>query len=86
MTEHNHSGHKPPSTGSFLRSRVGVVLIISLAVAGLFLVYEHRIHIFAGNWILALFPLLCIVMHQFMHGGHGGHGGRNRGPDNGERP
>jgi hypothetical protein len=33
-----------------------------------------------------LFPLLCIVMHQFMHGGHGGHGGRERGSDKGNRP
>ncbi|QIN84444.1 DUF2933 domain-containing protein [Rubrobacter tropicus] len=58
---------------AFLRSRAGVVLLASLAVAGFFLVLEHRVHLsgFLPYALVALF----IVFHLFMHRGHGGHGG-----------
>lgn len=58
----------------FWKSRFGISLIISLAIAALLLGFEHRIHIFAGNGVLVLLLLGCGVMHLFMHGGHGGHG------------
>lgn len=72
---------------SFWKSRAGVVLITFLAVAGLLLAYEHRVHLFTGDWWLAGLLLLCVGMHFFMHGGHGGHGrsgpngGRSEGDD-----
>ena len=62
----------------FWKSRFGISLIISLAIAALLLGFEHRIHIFAGNGLLVLLLLGCAVMHLFMHGGHGGHGGGDK--------
>ncbi|WP_244867689.1 DUF2933 domain-containing protein [Vannielia litorea] len=44
-------------------------------MGGLLLGYEHRVHIFASDWVLWLPLLICVGMHVFMHGGHGGHGG-----------
>ncbi|PVA08967.1 hypothetical protein DC366_16255 [Pelagivirga sediminicola] len=63
---------------SFWRSRVGISLIIALAIAAVLLGFEHRVHIFAGNGFLAILLLGCVVMHLFMHGGHGGHGGGDK--------
>ncbi|MEO1138112.1 MAG: DUF2933 domain-containing protein [Pseudomonadota bacterium] len=63
---------------SFWRSRAGAVLLIVLGVGALLLGFEHRVHIFAGNGLLALLLLGCVVMHVFMHGGHGGHGGGDK--------
>ncbi len=75
MSNHDYSGPKPTPPGSFWKSRSGMVLITFLAVAGLLLAYEHRVHIFTGNGILIALLALCVGMHLFMHGGHGGHGG-----------
>ena len=50
------------------------VLIGFLAVAGYFLILEHRAHL--GEWLSFLPYLLllaCPLMHLFMHRGHGGH-------------
>lgn len=89
MGDHRRSGHETQPTGSFWKSRVGAVLIAFLAVAGLLLAYEHRVHIFTGNGVLIALLVLCVGMHLFMHGGHGGHrshGGSDRNPDDGDRP
>lgn len=58
---------------AFLRSRTGLVLLASLAIAGFFVVLEHRVHLsgFLPYALVALF----LVLHMFMHAGHGGHGG-----------
>ena len=53
-------------------SRAQWVLIGFLAVAGFFLVTEHRAHLF--GFLPFLLVLACPLMHFFMHGGHG-HGG-----------
>ena len=66
-----------PGLSAILRSRTGLVLLGFLAIAGLMLVYEHRAHIFVGSWFLIALPLLCPLLHIFMHGGHGGHGGHD---------
>jgi hypothetical protein len=56
----------------FLFSRVGLVLIGFMIIAGALLFTEHRAHVLG---ILVWLPLLaCPLMHLFMHGGHGGHG------------
>jgi len=81
MSDHDHSRHRPPSTDSFWRSRTGIVLIVFLAIAGLLLAFEHRVHIFTGNGILVALLALCVGMHLFMHGGHGGHGDHGGGQD-----
>ena len=57
---------------SFLFSRVGLVLIGFMIVAGALLFTEHRAHVLGA---LVWLPLLaCPLMHLFMHGGYGGHG------------
>ena len=81
MTDHDQSKHEPAPAPGFWKSRAGITLIIFLAVAAILLGFEHRIHIFAGNGLIAVLLLGCIVMHFFMHGGHGGggHGGKHGG-------
>ena len=74
MSDHDHSEHEPQPSNTFWRSRAGIVLIAFLAVAALLLVYEHRVHIFAGYGGLIALLALCVGMHFFMHGGHGGDG------------
>lgn len=74
MDNLDHSRRNPPPSGSFLRSRTGVVLIAFLAVAGLLLAYEHRVHILTGDAFLIALLFICVGMHFFMHRGHGGHG------------
>lgn len=74
MTDHDQD-HDPDRTAlakGFWRSRVGLTLIVFLAVAAVLLGFEHRVHLFGGNALLALLLLGCIGMHFFMHGGHGG--------------
>lgn len=73
MAERDHKHNKGTVQESFWRSRSGVVFGAFLAIAGLLLAYEHRIHIFTGNGFLIALLLGCVVMHLFMHGGHGNH-------------
>ena len=82
-----------PRPPSFWRSRAGIYLIVALAVGGLLLGYEHRVHILSRGLLqvmviimnlrlLIWLPLLlCVGMHFVMHGGHGGHGGHGKGDD-----
>lgn len=81
MSNHDHSAQEPPPRQSFWKSRAGVAMMIFLAVAGLLLAYEHRVHIFTGNGVLIALLVLCVGMHLFMHGGHGGHGHGNSSKD-----
>lgn len=78
----NHSNSSPSESSSdhrrersFLTTPAGLTLCVFLAVAGVFLAFEHRIHLL-GAWPL-LSLLVCGGMHFFMHRGHGGHGGKN---------
>lgn len=57
---------------SFLTTPSGFAICVFLAVAGVFLLSEHRIHLL-GAWPL-LFLLFCGGMHFFMHQGHGERG------------
>ena len=57
--------------GAWLRSRSGIVFLLFVAVAGYFLLTEHRAHVLqALPWLLVA---ACPLMHLFHHG-HGGHG------------
>ena len=53
-------------------SRYGWVLLGFLAIAGFYLLTEHRAHTLGLLPILLL--LACPLLHLFMHGGHGRHG------------
>lgn len=59
-----HHDVSPP----FWRSRTGFTLIGFAAVAGFFLLREHKAHVVA--WLPWLFLLACPLLHVFMHGGH----------------
>ncbi len=68
----DHSApHDQP--GGFFSSRWNIGLLVFLAIAGFYLITEHRAHLFGVLPFLLI--LLCPLMHFFMHGGHGGHGG-----------
>jgi hypothetical protein len=58
-------------------SRPNIVLIAFLAIAGFYLIAEHRAHVFGILPFLLL--LACPLLHIFMHRGHGGHGGGGEG-------
>ncbi len=68
----------PPN---FWGSRYSIGLIVVGAVAGYFLLTEHRAHFFGVLPFLLL--LACPLMHVFMHHGHGAHGQHH---DPGEPP
>lgn len=82
MDKHEHFRQEPkPAAGGFWRSRAGLVLIVFTAVAGLLLVYEHRLHVFSSDALLSVLLVVFVISHIFMHRGHGGHeghGGRDR--------
>ena len=48
-----------------------MVLLAFLAIAGFFLLAEHRAHLFGVLPFLLL--AACPLLHFFMHRGHGGH-------------
>ena len=60
----------------WLRSTLGQVFLVFLAIAAFYLVTEHTAH------VLGVLPyalvLLCPLLHLFMHGGHGSHAGEGR--------
>ena len=69
MEHGGHNGEKP----GFFASRVNIVLVGFLALAGFYLITEHTAHVIPYlPWLLLA---ACPLMHIFMHGGHGGHGG-----------
>ena len=47
-----------------------MVLLAFLAIAGFFLLAEHRAHLLGVLPFLLL--LACLLLHFFMHRGHGG--------------
>lgn len=58
----------------FLKTPLGFALCVSVALAGVYLWVDHRVHILGA--LPLLLPLaICLGMHVFMHRGHGGHGG-----------
>ena len=64
----SHENHNP-------NSKLNWVLLGFLAIAGYFLVMEHKAHLEGVLYYLPYLLLLaCPLMHLFMHGGHG-HGG-----------
>ncbi|MDP1702723.1 MAG: DUF2933 domain-containing protein [Aestuariivirga sp.] len=69
-----HTGHQNnhDSAPRNAWSRGSIVLIAFLAIAGFYLIAEHRAHFFGILPFLLL--LACPLLHMFMHGGHGGHG------------
>lgn len=67
---HDHAEHQDPP--KFWSSRYAIGLLVIGAVAGYFLLTEHRAHFFGALPFLLL--LACPLMHVFMHHGHAAHG------------
>lgn len=67
---HDQGGHE--RSPGFWTSRYAIGLLVIGAVAGYFLLTEHRAHFFGTLPFLLL--LACPLMHVFMHHDHGAHG------------
>lgn len=68
----NHEHGESETPPGFWASRYAIGLLVIGAVAGYFLLTEHRAHFFGALPFLLL--LACPLMHVFMHHGHDGHG------------
>ncbi|MCI0426676.1 MAG: DUF2933 domain-containing protein [Nitrospiraceae bacterium] len=67
--------HESDNDGA-MKSKANIALIIFLLIGAVFLLTEHRAHLY--GWLPYWWPyvllLACPLIHLFMHGGHG-HGG-----------
>lgn len=72
MTRHNESSNGGGTLKAFLRRPIGLTLCAALLVGGGLLVLFLRGEHVSGAAFLLL-PVLCLLMHLFMHRGHGGH-------------
>jgi hypothetical protein len=73
--QHQHEQSPGNSNSQSWWTRSNLAWIGFLAIAGFYLVTEHRAHFFGFLPILLL--LACPLLHVFMHGGHGKHGGHD---------
>jgi uncharacterized membrane protein YgcG len=71
-----------PMHDTTTRSRTWWAFAGFVAIAGFFLITEHRAHLF--GILPFLFLLACPFLHRFGHGGHGGHGGHESHGGNGD--
>lgn len=77
MSEHENPQHDHASR------RGRWVFIAFAAIAGFFIITEHRAH--AIEYLPFLLLAACPLLHFFHgHGGHGGHGGNEPGKDRGK--
>ena len=74
-----HTGHQEDQNSAPRNfwSRGNIALIGFLAIAGFYLIAEHRAHVF--GYLPFLLLLACPLLHMFMQRGHGGHGGNGHG-------
>ena len=73
----DHDHHQTDGTGN---TKMQIVFYVLLAIAGFFLLTEHRAHVFGILPYLLL--LACPLMHLFGHHGHG-HGSAPKEPGKG---
>ena len=60
-------------------NRSNWVLLGFLAIAGFFLLTEHKAHVLGALPFLLL--LACPLLHLFHHGGHGKHSAESKAPE-----
>ena len=80
------TSNQSSESGSFWKSKPGLALCVFLSIAAVFLILEHRAHVW--QWLPFVLLAACPLMHVFMHGGHSGHahGGKPGPPhDHGQR-
>ena len=69
------SSKRLPMRDTATRPRTWWAFAGFIAIAGFFLITEHRAHLFGMLPFLLL--LACPFLHMFGHGGHGGHAGHD---------
>lgn len=74
MKRHHSIPHRQSGT-----VQVNLAMLAFFAIAGFFLLTEHRAHLFGALPFLLL--LACPLLHLFMHRGHGGKGGHQAAHD-----
>ena len=78
----SHCAKEIPGAGAppapWWRTRSAILLCGLLLIAGVYLLTEHSVHVYAALPFLLL--LSCPLMHLFMHHGHGGHHDSDAGP------
>lgn len=77
----NHSSHETQCNGKF-KLKANWVLLGFLAIAGFFLIAEHKAHVLPFLPFVLL--LACPLMHVFMHRGHGDHADHEHHPPGGK--
>lgn len=75
--QHQHGQNPDNGNSRNWWTKSNLAWIGFLAIAGFYLVTEHRAHLFGFLPILLL--LACPLLHIFMHSGHGKHGGHDGG-------
>lgn len=79
MDTHPHSESSPRR---FVKTPLGIVLLVAIGAISLVLIYDHRGHVFSGDGLLVTLLVACVGSHFFLHGRHGGHGASHGGgPD-----
>lgn len=68
----DHGHHDDKTSGS--ERRTWVVFALFAAIAGFYLLTEHRAHLFGALPYILL--ALCPLLHLFGHGGHGSGSGK----------
>lgn len=71
--DHSHNERQGNESRSLWRSRIGLMLLGFLVIAGFFLLTEHRAHALGALPFLLL--ALCPLLHLFGHGGDSRKGG-----------
>lgn len=79
MVGNEHPPHGPGKPAGFWRSPAGLALAAFLVIGAVLLVYEHRVHLFAGGYGNVLLFVGALAAHGLMHRGHGGHGSGGHG-------
>jgi hypothetical protein len=75
MSDDDHKQNQTQEHKSFFATRRVWVFLGFLAIAGYFLVTEHRAHLaLALPYLPWLLLLACPLMHVFMHSGQGHNG------------
>jgi hypothetical protein len=59
----------------WFRTPYGVCLLLTTALAALYLTVAHMVHVLGALPYLLI--LLCPILHLFMHSSHGHHGDHN---------
>jgi hypothetical protein len=72
MSEPERPGGPPASREAFWRTPAGLVAATAGGTLAIWMVYQHRLHVFSSDALPILVVVLCVGMHLVMHRGHAG--------------